>query len=278
VPELPEVDAARVLAEGVARGRRIVGVVVTADPIVFADPPSRVRRALLGRRVRGVRRHGKHLWLELDRRPWLAMHFGMTGGFHTPARAAVKLVSEGRRRPAAGWPPRFTKLRLTFDDGGELIMTDARRLGRIRLRHDPRREPPISELGFDALLELPPPSRFAELLAARGAPVKAVLLDQSFAAGVGNWVADEVLYQARIAPHRRASTLSQAEARRLRTALRRVIATAVAVGSDGDRFPRGWLFHRRWGRRADAITAGGHRIRHDTIGGRTTAWVPAVQR
>jgi len=278
VPELPEVDAARVLADGVARGRRIVAVTVTPDPIVFADPPSRVRRALLGRRVRGVGRHGKHLWLELDQRPWLAMHFGMTGGFHTPAGAAVRLVSEGKRRPIPGWPPRFAKLRLTFDDGGELVMTDARRLGHIRLRDDPRNEPPISNLGFDALLELPSPARFAALLAERGAPMKAVLLDQTFAAGVGNWVADEVLYQARIAPHRRASTLSSAEARRVRSALRRVIAAAVAVGSDGDRFPRGWLFHRRWGRRADAITVRGHRIRHDVIGGRTTAWVPAVQR
>jgi formamidopyrimidine-DNA glycosylase len=278
VPELPEVDAARRLAERVARGRRIVAVSVAPDPLVFADPPARVRRALLGRRVRAIGRHGKHLWLELDRRPWLAMHFGMTGGFHTPLGAAVTLVSDGKSRRLPGWPPRFTKLRLVFDDDGELVMADARRLGRIRLRDDPRREPPISLLGFDALLELPPPARFAELLAARGAPIKAVLLDQTFAAGVGNWVADEVLYQARIDPRRRASVLAPPEARRLRTALRRVIATAVGVDSDGDRFPRGWLFHRRWGRRADAITAQGHRIRHDLIGGRTTAWVPAVQR
>jgi formamidopyrimidine-DNA glycosylase len=278
VPELPEVDAARRLAERVGRGRRIVGVAVTPDPIVFADPPARVRRALLGRRVRAVGRHGKHLWLELDRRPWLAMHFGMTGGLHTPLGAAVRLVSDGRRRDPPGWPPRFTKLRLTFDDGRELVMTDARRLGRIRLRHDPRQEPPISRLGFDALLELPSPARFAGLLRARGAPLKALLLDQTFAAGVGNWVADEVLYQSRLDPRRRASQLSPAEARRLRAALRRVVATAVAVDSDSDRFPRGWLFHRRWGRRAGAATAAGHRIRHDVIGGRTTAWVPAVQR
>src|SRR5262252_9777098 len=142
MPELPEVERARRIAKKVAQGRRIVEARCADDAIVFEGvAPTRFRRALLGRRVRGVRRHGKHLWLELDRRPWLAMHFGMTGGFHTPARAAVKLVSEGRRRAAAGWPPRFTKLRLTFDDGGELIMADARRLGRIRLRNDPRREP-----------------------------------------------------------------------------------------------------------------------------------------
>lgn len=167
------------------------------------------------------------------------------------------------------------KLHLTFDDGGELVMTDARRLGRIRLRHDPRREPPISLLGFDALLELPTPARFRELLRARAAPIKAVLLDQAVAAGVGNWVADEVLYQAGIAPHRPARSLSDQELSRLRSKLRSVVRLAVRVGADSDRFPRAWLFHDRWERYA--VTARGEKIRHDTIGGRTAAWVPAVQ-
>ena len=279
MPELPEVEAARVLARRVALGRRITRVWCAGDPIVFeARRPAQVRRALLGRRVRGVGRHGKHLWLELDRRPWPCFHFGMAGGFHAPRARAVRLVSAGKRETGDAWPPRFAKLRLTFDDGGELVMTDARRLGRIRLRADPRAEPPVSELGFDALLGLPAPPRFADLLAGRSAPIKALLLDQSFAAGVGNWIADEVLYQARIAPRRRAHSLSRDEARRLRTALRSVVATAVAARADSDRFPRSWLFHHRWGRDAGAVTARGEWIRHDTIAGRTTAWVPAVQR
>ena len=52
----------------------------------------------------------------------------------------------------------------------------------------------------------------------------------------------------------------------------------VAARSDHARFPRGWLFHHRWGRNAEARTARGERIRHITVGGRTTAWVPTVQR
>ena len=279
MPELPEVEAARVLARRVALGRRITRVWCAGDPIVFeARRPTQVRRALLGRRVRGVGRHGKHLWLELDRRPWPCFHFGMAGGFRAPRARGARLVASGKRDTGDAWPPRFAKLRLTFDDGGELVMTDARRLGRIRLRADPRAEPPVSELGFDALLGLPAPARFADLLAGRSAPIKALLLDQSFAAGVGNWIADEALYQARIAPLRRAHSLSRAEARRLRAALRSVVRTAVAARADSDRFPRSWLFHHRWGRDAGAVTARGERIRHDTIAGRTAAWVPAVQR
>ncbi len=279
MPELPEVEAARFIARRVAVGRRVTGVWCAADPIVFEGvSAARVRKALLGRRVLAARRHGKHLWLELDRRPWPSFHFGMTGGLHTPRVPSVRLVSGGRRHPGAVWPPRFTKLRLTLDDGGELALADARRLGRIRLRHDPPREPPISLLGFDALLHLPSPARFRELLRGRSAPIKAVLLDQSFAAGVGNWIADEVLYQAGIDPRRRAHTLSDAEVRRLRAKIRSVVTTSVRARSDSDRYPRTWLFHDRWGRSAGAVTARGERIRYDTIGGRTTAWVPTVQR
>lgn len=279
MPELPEAEAARRLAERAAVGRRITAVWCAADPIVFEGvTAARFRNALVGRHVQAAHRHGKHTWLALDARPWPCFHFGMSGGLHAPEAPGVKLVSHGRRGPGRDWPPRFTKLRITFDDGGELAIADARRLGRIRLRHDPANEPPISLLGFDALLAVPSSRRVAELLADRSAPIKAVLLDQSFAAGVGNWIADEVLYQARIAPRRPARSLSEAEVRRLRAAIRHVVSTAVRLGSNSDRYPRSWLFHYRWGKNASATTPRGHTIRHDTIAGRTAAWVPAVQR
>jgi formamidopyrimidine-DNA glycosylase len=269
---------ARRLATRVAVGRRIIEVWCAPDPLVFEGvSAARVGRALRGRRVRAARRHGKHLWLELDRRPWLLMHFGMTGGLHAPERAPVHLMSTRGWSPP-GWPPRFAKLRLTFDDGGALAMADARRLGRIRLRGDPRRELPLANLGFDALRELPAPGRFRALLRARAAPMKALLLDQTFAAGVGNWIADEVLYQSRIAPHRSARTLTAEEAARLRRRLGAVLATAVAAGANSDRYPRTWLFHHRWDHDALARTASGARIRWETIAGRTTAWAPSTQR
>ena len=277
MPELPEVERARRLIERVAGGRRIASLVCARDPIVFdgVDGP-RLRRALTGRTVLVVARRGKHLWLELDRRPWPCFHLGMTGAFHAPGETPLRLASS----PAVeelSWPPRFTKVRLILDDGGELAMTNKRRLGRIRLRQDPLGEAPISQLGFDPLLDLPSPARFSDLVAKRSTPVKALLLDQAFAAGVGNWIADEVLYQARLDPSRRADELTRAEVRRLRGKLKHVVETAVRVDADKSRFPRGWLFHRRWKRDPTATTLGGDRIEHVTIGGRTTAWVPRIQ-
>jgi formamidopyrimidine-DNA glycosylase len=64
----------------------------------------------------------------------------------------------------------------------------------------------------------------------------------------------------------------------MRTALKLVIDTSVRLSNDSDRYPRGWLFHRRWGKNPRAVTLRGHRIRHITLGGRTTAWVPDIQR
>ncbi|MEZ6194692.1 MAG: DNA-formamidopyrimidine glycosylase family protein [Planctomycetota bacterium] len=278
MPELPEVERGRRLAESVAAGRRIARVRCADDAIVYQKvSPARFRRALEGRRVVAVRRRGKQLWFEMDAPPHPLFHFGMTGAFVVPGGEHLRLAT-GPREADPDWPPRFWKIRLEFEDGGELVMTNARRLGRILLRDDPLGSAPISRLGFDPLVAMPEPSDFSRRLRARRGVLKSVLLDQSFCAGVGNWIADEVLYQARIDPRRRACELTDAEARRLGRVLRDVITRAVDANADKDRLPRTWLFHHRWGRDAEARTARGEKIEHLEIGGRTTAWVPAVQR
>ena len=277
MPELPEVERGRKLAEAVAAGRRIEAVTCADDPIVFDGvEAAQWRAALEGKRVVAARRWGKQLWLEFDAPPHPLFHFGMAGGFKTPASVPLQLKS-GPREDASEWPPRFMKIQLRFDNGGELAMTDGRRLGRLLLRENPEQEPPVSKLGFDPLLAMPSASRFSTLVRARGGNLKSLLLDQSFAAGVGNWIADEALFQAGIDPRRRASSLTDAEARRLRGRLRSIVSRAVDANADDSRYPRTWLFHRRWGKRDDARTARGEPIEHVTIGGRTTAWVPLRQ-
>jgi formamidopyrimidine-DNA glycosylase len=264
VPELPEVETVRRLAERTLRGRRIAAVAVAEDRLVFDRvAPRAVAAALRGATVTGARRKGKHFWLELDRRPWPLFHLGMSGWFHA--------YRDGGR-------PRFWKLEIATEDGRRLAMTDPRRLGRIRLRSEPLAEAPLAGLGLDVLDELPPSGELGRLLRRRATPVKAALLDQALLAGVGNWIADEVLYQAAIDPRRPASRLSPGELARLRRALALVVRRAVRVGADDARFPRTWLFHHRWGKKKDARTARGERIVHLTVGGRTTAFVPDRQR
>lgn len=84
-----------------------------------------------------------------------------------------------------------------MDDKGskvELAFMDARRLGRVRLCASPLTEPPISVLGFDPILSMPSLEDFSRLVVKRSCPIKALLLDQSFSAGVGNWVAGKENY------------------------------------------------------------------------------------
>lgn len=265
MPELPEVEAARKLAVRHLQGRRIVGASCRPDSIMLSGgSASQIEKALLGATVEDAERFGKHLWFLLDRKPWPVFHFGMTGGFHYFGPQDET--------------PRFVRLELQLDSGQRFAFTDPRRFGRLRLAHDPRQEPPLLGLGHDPFFGLPAVAELARLLTSRKAPIKAVLLDQGVFAGVGNWIADEVLYQAALRPGRAAASLSRAEVGRLRTTLLRVIRRAVSVDADSDRFPKNWLFHHRWGRVAGSRTARGEAIVHDTVGGRTTAWVPSRQR
>ena len=279
MPELPEAEHTRGILERHAVGRRIVEVHAEDDTIVFDKvPPAQVRSWLEGRRVEGAHRRGKYLWLSLDAAPHPILHLGMTGTVRFAGDEPLRLESSAAEVDRT-WPPRFTKLGLVFEDGGELAFTNARRLGRILFREDPAAERPISKLGFDPLTDMPDAATFAARIARRKrAVLKALLLDQSFSAGVGNWIADEVLYQARIDPRRRAGSLSDDEVGTLRRKIRHVVLTAVKADARKSEFPASWLFHHRWGRDPDAKTHDRQTIEFVDIGGRTTAWVPTRQK
>lgn len=189
MPELPEVEAARRAIERAVSGRVIAAARAAPDRLVFDESaPSAVARALVGRRVLSAERRGKYLWWRLDRAPHPVFHLGMSGEFRVDGAGAMHLRSSGARDPNAA---RFVRLTVRFDTGTVLRFTDPRRFGRIRLRDAPMEEPPISTLGWDPLSDPPALPAFRRALAARSAPVKSVLLDQSVAAGVGNWIADD---------------------------------------------------------------------------------------
>lgn len=278
MPELPEVEFARTMAHRITVGLRIIAAEVADDPIVFdGTAPEALQEALVGRQVTGTGRRGKYLWLTLEGNRSVLCHLGMTGALRTPNEAAFDYQT-GPPTDDTQWPPRFTKLRLLLEGGAELAITNARRLGRIWISDDPLAHPRVTKLGFDPLTDPPSLTDFAAAVGRRRSTLKGLLLDQRFAAGVGNWIADEVLFQAGLAPHRKCDTLRDDELRALYQALVEVIAFAVKVDADKGRFPPHWLFHHRWGRDRAARTSDGEPIRFDTVAGRTTAWVPSRQR
>ncbi len=119
-------------------------------------------------------------------------------------------------------------------------------MGRVRLCQDIKNEPPISTLGFDPMPSMPSLQDFATKIRKRGNPVKSLLLDQTFSAGVGNWVADEILFHSRIHPEQKPNSLDEGQIKGLYEKMQYVCQTAVGVDGDASQFPEGWLFKHRW--------------------------------
>ena len=277
MPELPEVETARAAIERAALRRRIVEV---DDTDAYECRPHRageIRSALVGRRLTGAFRKGKSMWCEtsgVDRSrrpgPALGIHLGMSGRI---------LVSDGNGSLTEGgdWPGGrygagedrpgrkavWDRFRIVFDDGGDLRLFDKRRLGRVLL------DPDLDALGPDA--ELVGLAEFRTVLAGSRAPVKARLLDQSAIAGVGNLLADETLWQARIRPSRRCVDLVPEDVATLHRGLR--AATKAAIRQGGVHTGAVVPF-----RHAGATCPRcGSPMTRATVGGRTTWWCPVEQ-
>lgn len=115
----------------------------------------------------------------------------------------------------------------------------------------------------------------------RHVPIKALLLDQAMISGIGNWVADETLYQANLHPEQYSDTFDDKEIAKLHESIRYVCQTAVDKLGDSDEFPDHWLFNYRWGKGdKDAATKlpNGEKLAFITVGGRTSCYAPGVQK
>jgi formamidopyrimidine-DNA glycosylase len=230
MPELPEVESARAVIERAALGRVICAVDDSDSYECRPHQPGEIRAVLTGRRLTAVHRQGKSLWCDTSGTgqspgpgPALGIHLGMSGKI-VIADGHGDEVEGGDywQRGRANGDHRFARFSLGFADGGELILVDPRRLGRVRL------DPPVDALGPDARSITP--AQFKAAFARGTAPVKARLLDQDAIAGIGNLLADQVLWQAKINPARPVGELTQADAERLLRAIRRAIESSVTGG------------------------------------------------
>jgi formamidopyrimidine-DNA glycosylase len=256
VPELPEVEAYRRLAER-ALGRRIVEVDARDSWYLKAGAAPAV---LAGRTFTAARRIGKLLLLDTGDGPTLGLRFGMTGRLVVDRAVGVDKLLYSSDRELDAWD-RFA---VRFEDGGDLRVRDPRRLGGVLL------DPDESELGPDALVLTPAQLRVA--LAGSTAPLKARLMDQARLAGIGNLLADEALWRAGLAPTRPAGTLSSAEVRRLH---RHVVGTVADLIDRGGSHTGDLMPERRPG---GVCPKDGTPLRRDTVGGRTSWWCPTHQR
>ncbi|XP_060205265.1 formamidopyrimidine-DNA glycosylase isoform X2 [Lycium barbarum] len=281
MPELPEVEAARRAIADNCIGKKIVKAIIADDPkVIDGVSPMDFKASLEGKTILAAKRKGKNMWIELHSPPFPTFQFGMTGAIYIKGVAVTK-YKRSAVKDDEEWPSKYSKVFLELDDGLELSFTDKRRFARVRLLENPVSVPPISELGPDALLEPMTADEFYKALSKkkngkRSKEIKALLLDQSFISGIGNWIADEVLYQARIHPMQSASSISKEGCATLLKCINEVIEFAVEVDADCSRFPSEWLFHYRWGKKAGKVN--GKKIEFITAGGRTSAFVPDLQK
>jgi formamidopyrimidine-DNA glycosylase len=225
--------------------------------------PRRLSQALVGHTFTAARRRGKLMLLDTDDGPTLGIRFGMTGGLVVDGAEALDRLLYG---PGV-FDEKWVRARVTFGDGGHLSLHDPRRFGSLELAPNEER------LGPDALtVTLPQLRRILAVAPGRAtvAPLKARLLDQERLAGVGNLLADEMLWRADLDPKRR-TPLTEVELRTLHKALR---STLRQLGRRGGSHMGELMEERHSGGRCPRDGAA---LRRETVGGRTTYWCPQHQ-
>ena len=263
MPELAEVEYFRKRWDpGI--GDRVIAVQLHAEKRIFRGTDvAALKRQLTKQRLLRSTARGKQMLFVFSGDNCLGIHLGMSGKLRTEAadfRAAKHdhLVLRQKKR--------------------SLIFSDARQFGRVRFHRGP--DAPAWWEGSAPQIHSPEftLAKMREFVRRHGrAPIKAVLLLQSGFPGIGNWMADEILWRARIVPRRLGGKLNEARLRALWRSTRFVSRASLrTIGRDNSDPPKGWLLHERW-------LAGGKCPRHGqtlcraTIGGRTTAWCALCQ-
>jgi formamidopyrimidine-DNA glycosylase len=258
MPELPEVETVVRTLQPHLRGRRIVSASFSSR---FVTPGNRkaLARRLTQRTIQSVQRRGKFIVMQLDEGT-LTVHLGMTG----------RLLLDAT-------PGKHTYGVFTLDTGS-LIYTDPRQFGRILWNHDlSRLGPEPLDIGID---------EFRARMKTRKTAIKALLLNQTFLAGMGNIYVDETLFAARVHPLAQASRLSAPRVAAIHQHMREILGAAIRLGGSSisdyvdARGERGWfqLQHQAYGREGEPCPACGTPVRKIIVGQRGTHYCPRCQR
>jgi formamidopyrimidine-DNA glycosylase len=274
MPELPEVETIRSRLAPRLRGRSLAAVEIRDSRLTRPEPPELVAALLEGERVADVRRRGKYLVVVFESGRHLLVHLRMTGNVLHPA-------PEGREDDP------HVRAVVRLDDGSDVIYRDVRRFGTWDLLEPGELDGYFAarRLGVEPLGRAFTTAAFARSLAGRKAPVKAALLDQRAAAGIGNIYADEALWYARLNPLTPAGTLTQEEVAVLRDGVRKALRLGIRRqgatlrdyrGADGG---RGRMQHefRVYGREGEPCERCGTPIAKTRVAGRGTWYCPACQ-
>jgi len=273
MPELAEVEFFRKRWHSAAVGLQIKEVAVHPSAKIFrGTDPQKLKASLKGKKLLSSKAAAKQMLFRFSSDLWLGIHLGMSGDLYV--------------REPDHIPEKHDHLVL-YTRRNSLVLTDPRMFGRVRL-HVGSSVP--DWWGNIAPAILSPEftiKRVTDFLTRRGrAPLKAVLLMQQCFPGIGNWMADEILWRAAIHPKQPAGSLTTSEVKRLWRECRHVCRLALKkIAGDGSDVPADlnvnipitWLFRHRW-KVGGKCPRTGTPLVHEEVGGRTTCWAPARQK
>ena len=210
MPELPEVENYRLYFNETSLNQKVTAI-SECDSKVLAVTPEAIEEALVGHHFTHTDRIGKYMFAHSSSGQILHLHFGMTGDlgyFHDPSLQ-----------------PRFTRFLIHFENGYHLSYIDPRKFGNIDLLEDIETYRTAKKIGVDATQITK--EAFVQSFARRKGPIKPVLLQQKDYAGVGNWIADEMLFQAKVHPEAKCPTVSQEKLELLYDAMQDILQKAI---------------------------------------------------
>lgn len=214
MPELPEVETVKNQIAPPVLGRTITDVTLLWEGQVRGQSPEEFKKRAIGQKITAIERHGKYLLLSLASGDTLVIHLKMSGSL---------ILGQNDNEP-----PKYTRAIIHLDSGQNVFFRDPRKFGVLKIikntaEIDAKLGPEPLEKSFTLKV-------FTARLVKHAAPIKAVLLDQKFMAGVGNMYADEALYASRIDPRRAANSLTKAEIKRLFEAIRDTLREGIKYG------------------------------------------------
>jgi formamidopyrimidine-DNA glycosylase len=231
MPELPEVETVRLQLKHKILGRTIEKVRVFHLKTVDHDPS--IGQRLKGKTIEAIDRVGKLLIFHFtdESNLYLLAHLKMTGQF-LYVDVTGDMIGGGHSLTSQDYtlPNKHTRVAFSFTDGSTLYFNDMRLFGYTKLADKTTVQTARQKFGPEPIDPGFNLDQFEQGVRSRKAPIKAVLLDQSFVAGLGNIYVDEALWRAKINPTRRANTLTKKETRALAVAAKDVLTESIEVG------------------------------------------------
>lgn len=258
MPELPEVHGYKVYIDSTCLHKMITAI-DCRDAKLLKKPKNDFDKYLIGEKLTGTRRIGKYLFIGTSGDKILVIHFGMTG------RPNYYKDEDDR--------PKFGHIVLTFENGFHFAFENKRKFGWWNLIdsiEDYKAEHNLSDDARELTLK-----DFKDSLSNRKTHIKKILLDQSVAAGVGNWMADEILYQAKLHPKKKVEDMTAEDIGKVFDAMKKVIEVAIENDAHYSDFPEDFLMHFR--ETGGICHHTGGKIKKIKLGGRATYFSPEWQ-